>query len=188
MGTMDATERAAQMTSWLEQASADEGIVRRVLAGDTEAYAELVERHRRWAVNLAFQLLGDAEEAEDAAQEAFVIAFRKLGQLRRGQSFGFWLRRILVNLTLRRRKRLLRQRPEDMTRAQAGGEVNGTRVAVQQVLAQMPDHLAAVLVLRELHSLSYEEIARTLSIPIGTVRSRLHAARELFRRLWTMEE
>jgi len=66
--------------------------------------------------------------------------------------------------------------------------VTGTRVAVQQVLRQMPDHLAAVLVLRELHALSYEEIAKTLSIPIGTVRSRLHAARELFRRLWAAED
>ena len=185
---MDATERTVQMTGWLEEASVDAGLVRRVLAGDVEAYAELVDRHRRWAINLAYQLLGDAEEAEDAAQEAFVIAYRKLRQLRQGESFGFWLRRILVNLTLRRRRRLARQRPAEFHVPPAVAGVNATRVAVHQVLQQMPDHLAVVLVLRELHALSYEEIARTLSIPIGTVRSRLHAARELFRRLWTAEE
>ncbi len=185
---MHVTEGTAQMTGWLDTPSADAGAVRRVLQGDIEAYCELVERHRRWAVNLAYQLLGDPEEAEDAAQEAFVVAYGKLRQLRRGECFASWLRRILVNLTLRRRRRLRRQQPAELHNPLATRTDEGIALAVHQVLRQMPDHLAVVLVLRELHALSYQEIARTLSIPVGTVRSRLHAAREMFRRLWLAEE
>ncbi|MBC7288937.1 MAG: sigma-70 family RNA polymerase sigma factor [Armatimonadetes bacterium] len=175
------------MRDWLGQAGADAGAVRRVLAGDAEAYAELVERHRHWAVNLAYHLIGDAEEAEDVAQEAFVIAYSKLHQLRSSGAFGPWLRRILVNLASRRRRRLSRRSAAEIDPTGVGEATNSTAVAVHAVLRLMPDHLAVVLVLRELHSLSYREIAETLSIPVGTVRSRLHAAREMFRRLWDAE-
>lgn len=162
----------------------DAALVGRVLAGDTEAYAELVERHKRWVINLAYQLLADPEEAQDAAQDAFVTAYQKLGQLRFKRNFRAWLRKIVVHCALRRRRRADRRRPLEVDLADAGAASGHTAVAVHQVLRQMPEHLAVVLILRELHALSYREIARTLEIPVGTVRSRLHAAREYFRQLW----
>ncbi|MGD9519406.1 MAG: RNA polymerase sigma factor [Armatimonadota bacterium] len=155
---------------------------------DIDSFALLVERHQRWVLNLAYQLVGSADEAEDVAQDVFVVAYQKLGQLRRRANFRAWLRKITVHQALRRRRKLSRTGPLEVEvsdeNARAG---NQTAVAVHEVLHSMPDHLAAVLILRELHSLSYQEIAEALDTPVGTVRSRLHAARECFRRLWEAE-
>jgi RNA polymerase sigma-70 factor (ECF subfamily) len=171
-----------------DAADQDRAVVQQVLAGDLQAYALLVDRHRHWVVNLAYQLVGSVEDAEDVAQEAFVQAYDKLRQLRRQEAFGGWLRKIVVHQALRRRRALARQRPAQVDLpTPCGVAATDTGLAVQQVLACLPETLVVVLVLRELHGLSYQEIARTLGVPIGTVRSRLHAARQAFRRLWQGE-
>jgi len=156
--------------------------------GVPEAYRELLSRHRRSAVMLAFQMLGDAEDAEDVAQEAFVRVFQAIPQFRRQASFSTWLYRIVTNLCLGRRRR---RRPvlELETLAEPVSEENPSRqvtegLLARQVLDELPAALRAVLVLREQEGLSYREIATALGVPVGTVRSRLSKARIAFRDRW----
>jgi RNA polymerase sigma-70 factor (ECF subfamily) len=142
-------------------------------------------------VRLLTGIMADAALAEDVAQEAFLQALRSLAQLRDPSAFYPWVRRLATRLALR----ALRHRPETSGDAdpQAGSTDPArqaeTRLAVQLVLGQLPPELRAVLVLREMEQLDYQEIADALGVPLGTVRSRLHAARERFRETWTaMEE
>jgi len=156
--------------------------------GVPEAFRELLSRHRRSALTLAFQMLGDAEDAEDVAQEAFVRVFQAIPQFRRQASFSTWLYRIVTNLCLGRRRR---RRPvlELETLAEPVSEENPARqvtegLLARQVLDELPAPLRAALVLREQEGLSYLEIATALGVPVGTVRSRLSKARIAFRDRW----
>jgi RNA polymerase sigma-70 factor (ECF subfamily) len=160
-------------------------------AGHPDAILRLLERHRPPLVRLLTGLVGDSAGAEDLAQEAFLLAFRSLPQLRDPAAFYPWLRRLATRLALRGNRR---KRTEAQAEALEGMSVAGpaqqveTRMAVHAVLTQLPTELRAVLVLRELEQLDYEEIAETLQVPIGTVRSRLFKARERFRKAWIEEE
>jgi len=152
-------------------------------AGDPEAVLALLARYRPPLVRLLAGVLGDWAAAEDAAQEALLHALRRLGDLRDPAAFYPWLRRSAVRLALRRR--ILREAPLDEAR-EAPASLGGveTRVVVHAVLRGLPRDLRAVLVLRELEGLDYAEIAGELAVPVGTVRSRLHAARARFREAW----
>jgi RNA polymerase sigma-70 factor (ECF subfamily) len=170
------------------QASDEGELVAACADGKPEAFRELLARHRRSALTLAYHMLGSAEDAEDVAQEAFVRVFQAIPQFRRQAAFTTWLYRIVTNLCLGRQRR---QRPVVELEALAepsapdspSQQVTEGLVA-RQVLAQMPPQLRAILVLREQEGLSYQEIAKALSLPLGTVRSRLSKARACFRRLW----
>lgn len=166
----------------------DSVLVTACAQGEPEAFRELLARYRRSAVTLAYQMLGDAEEAEDVAQEAFVRVFQAVGRFRQEASFATWLYRIVTNLCL---GVLRRQRP--MVALDAAGEPGvpescsrqiTSALVTRQVLAALAPELRAVLLLREQEGLSYLEIARALDTPVGTVRSRLSKARAAFRRVW----
>jgi RNA polymerase sigma-70 factor (ECF subfamily) len=169
-------------------AAEDLALVEACAQGVPEAFKELLSRHRRSALTLAFQMLGDAEDAEDVAQEAFVRVFQAIPQFRRQASFSTWLYRIVTNLCLGRRRR---RRPvmELETMAEPASEENPARqvtegLLARQVLDELPAPLRAALVLREQEGLSYAEIATALGVPVGTVRSRLSKARMAFRNRW----
>jgi RNA polymerase sigma-70 factor (ECF subfamily) len=156
--------------------------------GDSEAILALLRQYRPPLVRLLTGITADAALAEDVAQEAFLHAFRSLPQLRDPSAFYPWVRRLATRLALR----ALQRRPEAAgdTEDQPASEVDParqaeTRLAVQLVLGQLPAELRAVLVLREMEQLDYQEIAEALDVPLGTVRSRLHTARERFREQWT---
>lgn len=159
--------------------------------GTDQLFAELLRRYRLPLVNLAYQLLGDRDEAEDVAQETFVQAFLHLQRFRNKANLFTWLYRIAVNAC---RMRLRRRRPlplenEPSALDDAMDEHAWIRKhRVDEVLRQLPEPLREVLILREIHELGYEEIAQVLGIPIGTVRSRLFAARQRFAQLWKAEE
>ena len=169
------------------------GWIARARTGDEAAYRWLLDQYRGRAVRLAAHVLRRDSEAEDAAQEAFVRAFRHLPTFRGDGPFSAWLLGIVVRVCLDR------MRSARWTR-EGGGEVLTdtptidtaeavtTRVAVHALLAQLSPPLRAALVLRELEGLDYPEIAAALHIPVGTVRSRLHAARAQFRALWLASE
>ncbi len=164
--------------------------IARARTGDESAYRWLLERYRMRAVRLAAHVLRRDSEAEDVAQEAFIRAFREIRSLR-SESFLPWLYRIVVRLCLDR-KRLARWDAEQQQDAFAEPRMPGSfadgvseRVVVETLLDQLTPPMRAVLVLRELDCLEYHEIAGVLGIPIGTVRSRLNAARSQFRALWT---
>jgi RNA polymerase sigma-70 factor (ECF subfamily) len=173
--------------------------VRRCRHGDEEAFRGLLRRYRGRALFLAAQILRDRTEAEDVVQEAFLRVFRSIGKFRGDASFYSWLYRIVVNLCLDRSRRaparstVLLDEEQDVSDAASPVEQDErsaveTRLQVHALLAQLGDDLRVTLLLREVVGLSYVEIAGQLEVPIGTVRSRLSAAREQFRRLWERME
>lgn len=161
----------------------------RCAAGDERAIRWVLHRYRDRVVRLATHVLHNPREAEDVAQEAFVKAFRQIGQFRGDSGFYAWLYRIVINLCLdrMRRKYVTAELPLDeavVPPSAAALPDMEQRLAVAQVLNSLSPPMRAALVLREVEGLEYAEIARVLHIPIGTVRSRLNAAREQFRRRW----
>ncbi|MFB3882364.1 MAG: RNA polymerase sigma factor [Armatimonadota bacterium] len=153
------------------------------------AFQELLARYRRPAITLAYQMLGDLEDAEDVAQEAFVRVFQAIPRFRGQAAFSTWLYRIVTNLCLgnrRRRRATVELDAVKEPRALDSPSEQVTEVLLtRQVLAAMPPELRAILLLRDQEGLSYTEIAEALRLPLGTVRSRLSKARAAFRRIWT---
>jgi RNA polymerase sigma-70 factor (ECF subfamily) len=165
--------------------------IERACAGDAGAVDWLVSRYRVRVVRLAAHVLGDAEEAKDAAQDAFIHAFRSLGGYRNEGRFYTWLYSIVVRVCLDRRRLAWwrRERPletPDDGFAASGGEIADVELLIvaKSLMAQLSPPMRAMLVLRELEGLEYEEIAQVLRIPVGRVRWRLHAARAQFQELW----
>jgi RNA polymerase sigma-70 factor, ECF subfamily len=157
--------------------------------GDRNAFNELVRIHARGVINVIYRMCGDAQLAEDAAQEAFIRAWSHLGSfhVERETSLRNWLYRIALNTAtdmLRRKKHILPHDVDELPLAdpQSGPEgtyLQGERTAlVQAAIQSLPDASRAVLVLKEYEGLSYREIADALDIPIGTVMSRLNYARK----------
>lgn len=173
----------------MPESSSDDDLVRRAVAGDAGAFSVLVERHRDRVFRVCLRVVGDAEDAADAAQDAFLTAFRKLHQFRGDALFTTWLHRVAVNacydlLRKRSRQPLLRSLPEDDGPIAELGtpvldhadEVAGTRDAAL-ALAAVPDEFRVALVLADVEDLPYEEISRILDVPVGTVKSRVHRGR-----------
>lgn len=161
----------------------------RCALGDERAIRWVLNKYRDRVVRLAAHVLHNPREAEDIAQEAFVKAFRQIGQFRGESGFYAWLYRIVVNLCLdkMRRKSASSETLLDETVTPWIGAVAPDmekRIVVEGVLNSLTPPMRAALVLREVEGLEYSEIADVLGIPVGTVRSRLNTAREQFRRRW----
>lgn len=159
--------------------------------GDQSGYTYLLQQYRGVAVRLAAHVLHRPDEAEDVAQEAFVRAFRHLHTLRGSASFKPWLCRIVVRVCFERQKQpAWRDSPLDeaVEKTLGTSEKTDTRLLVSGLLAEISPALRAALVLREMEGLSYEEVAQVLNVPVGTVRSRLSAARARFRELYEAAE
>lgn len=177
----------------------DEEAIRRVRAGERDAFRVLVERYQARAYRLALRVLRHEEEARDAVQEAFLKAYGSLDRFEGRARFYTWLYRLVMNQCLdqKRRDRSDRETPfEEEGGAGAGAppeaapEVLGVRFApaaaamgkelrrhLAEAIDGLPDAARATLLLREVEGLSYAEIAETLEIPKGTVMSRLYYAR-----------
>jgi len=158
--------------------------------GDREAFNELVRVHAQGVLNVIYRMCGDAQLAEDAAQETFIRAWQNLSTYRPQTSLRNWLYRIAVNAAtdmLRKERRILPGNIEEMilTDGRAGPETivsqHERTMLVQRAILSLPDASRAVLVLREYEGLSYHEISSTLDIPVGTVMSRLNYARTLLK-------
>jgi RNA polymerase sigma-70 factor (ECF subfamily) len=153
--------------------------------GDKEAFAELVRRHEHRVYNLALRMTGRPEDARDAAQEAFLSAYRKLGSFRGDARFGTWIHRITLNACydfLRKRRRgpfLDRLADHDLEGPPVPDHADASigSIDVERALAALPEDHRAVLVLHDVQDLAYEEVAEILGVPVGTVKSRLHRAR-----------
>jgi len=158
--------------------------------GDRNAFSELVCLHAQGVTSVIYHLCGDAQIAEDAAQETFIQAWLHLSTYRPQTSLRNWLYRIAVNAAtdiLRKEKRILPNALEDLQLSDPlpGPEATFSQeertTVIQKAILSLPDACRSVLVLREYEGLSYQEIADTLSIPPGTVMSRLNYARKLLR-------
>ena len=177
----------------------DAALVGKCLRGDERAYRDLISRYRRQVYSLALRMMRSAEDAEDVTQETFVRMFRALERYDPTRPFGAWIQTIASRLCidhLRRRRfrpvslfqhdaqsdeeymievedpgpgpEVLTQHQEESTRADA-------------LIESLPEHYRIVVVLRHVQDLSYEEIAEALKLPIGTVKARIHRAREILK-------
>lgn len=167
----------------------DEDLVGKYLAGDERAFTILVERHQTRVFNVALRVLGNPEDARDATQDAFVSMLRKLSQFRGESAFTTWLHRVTVNscydiLRKRRRQPLLRlvddeDDPVPETGPPVADHADATidSIHVARALQLIPEEYRVTLVLADIQDLPYEEIARVLDVPIGTVKSRVHRGR-----------
>jgi RNA polymerase sigma-70 factor (ECF subfamily) len=159
----------------------DGELVRRTRGGDRAAFTALVERYRDMVYGVAYCYLSHAEDAQDAAQEAFISAYRRLGQLREPEKFAGWLRRLTLNGcadALRRRNQRQAGCPTPEVVDEA--ERIATRLAVQEALGHLPEPMRLTVMLCCLDGYSHAEVAQFLEIPLNTVRSRLqHAKRRL---------
>jgi RNA polymerase sigma-70 factor (ECF subfamily) len=165
--------------------------------GDEAAFEALVRRHERRVFGLVMRMLGDREEAADVAQETFLSLHRHGHRFRREARFSTFVYRVAANAALNRRRSLGRKRAREEAlarRQEAGIDVPasprdpedaaaGVRVqqAVQDALLLLPDELRISLVLYDIEGRSYSDIAAALRIPEGTVKSRIHRARNALR-------
>lgn len=158
--------------------------VARVRRGDEMAMNMLVAKHRDRLIRVANNLLRDRHEAEDIAQESFLKSFREIKKLRDDRAYAGYIYRICVRLCMDK----LRSRKPTSEIVERGdgstGRIVETKILVEELLKYLTDEQRETLILREIDQLSYDEVADQLQIPVGTVRSRLHAARERFRAVW----
>ena len=171
-------------------------LIRRVQAGETEAFEDLVRAHEKTVYNLALRMTGNPQDAEDMAQEAFLKAYRSLPEFRGESKFSVWLYRIVSNVCLDHLRRQSRRPAVSLTTEDEEGEAQQwdvpdeslsperlleqklTREAVQKGLRQLPEEQRQILLLREIKGLSYEEIGEILALEPGTVKSRIFRARK----------
>ena len=171
-------------------------IVRRVLQGDVNAFEKLVTEYEKAVYAIALRMTGNAEDAADMTQETFIKAYNSLQSFRGDSKFSVWLYRIASNVCLdflrsRSRKPTVSLSVEDdegeETELDIADESQSpeqllerglTRDAVRRGLETLPPDYRQILLLREIQGLSYEEIADTLSIEVGTVKSRIFRARK----------
>jgi RNA polymerase sigma-70 factor (ECF subfamily) len=167
-------------------------LVRRFNHGDQDAFAALMGRHERRVFNLAYRMLGRREEALEATQEAFLSCFRHLGRFRGDSAFSTWLHRIAVNACydmLRRQPPLSSLDPELVPPPPQPDHSDAVAAAtdVQRALLEVPQEFRAVLILHDVQDLQLQDIAETLGIPVGTVKSRLHRGRIALGRAFGVE-
>ena len=171
-------------------------LVRRVQSGEAEAFEELVRAHEKTVYNLALRLVGNPQDAEDMAQEAFLKVYRSLPEFRGESKFSVWLYRIVSNVCLDHLRHQGRRPASSLTTEDEDGEEQQwdvpdesqsperlleqklTREAVQRGLETLPEDQRQILLLREIRGMSYEEIGAALDLEPGTVKSRIFRARK----------
>ena len=171
----------------------DEQLVERALAGDGDAFGEVVRRWERKIYALAYGITGSAEEARDATQETFINAYRNLPRFRGEAQVSSWLHRIAVNQCITRQRRA-RVRAETGLEAEVeagreqflstAGEASPSHTseskqraeAVRRAVASLPQDLREVVLMKEFEELTFQEIAEALQIPLSTVKGRLYTA------------
>lgn len=170
----------------------DAPLVEESRKGNMRAFGSLVARYQDRLFNAVLRMCGDREEASDLCQEAFLRALRKISEFRGRSQFYTWLFRIAVNLTISQRRkggrvRLVSLSPDpQLDDNQASALADDPAVVamnrdscrrVLEALEAMDEEFRAVVVLRDVEDMNYEQIASTLSLPVGTIKSRLHRAR-----------
>ncbi|HLG78644.1 MAG TPA: sigma-70 family RNA polymerase sigma factor [Ktedonobacteraceae bacterium] len=193
-GISSGTISTRTQTGAIVEAMSDAALVELVLNGDQDLFAVLVERYKDAVQNLAYRMLGNATEAEDVTQEAFVRAYTQLATYKPVHKFSTWLLSIASHLAIDqlRRRRFLALPLEDVPFLEwiVDGGVSPEQSAlqgeqqdeIQRYLQRLPSKYRAVIVLRYWYDFSYEEIAGMLNLTSTLVKARLHRARELLAR------
>jgi RNA polymerase sigma-70 factor (ECF subfamily) len=174
----------------------DQALVERVQKGDKKAFDILVLKYQKRVMNILSRYVRDPSEVQDLAQETFIKAYRALATFRGDSAFYTWVYRIAINTAKNFIVAQGRRPPRDDIEASEAEQYSGAdglrehaspeRILLKDEIAEMvfstidelPEALKMAITLREIEGLSYEEIAETMSCPIGTVRSRIFRARE----------
>jgi RNA polymerase sigma-70 factor (ECF subfamily) len=191
--------KSARSAPWDDIEGREATLVARCARGDETACADLVNEHQRMVFQLAYHLLGNRDEALDVSQDVFLLVFRTLGRFRGQSQLRTWIYRIVVNQARNRQRWWRRRRQADLIslddHLQRCGEIEATRevlpdrllasketaVRIWSAMERLPFDQRTALVLREIDGLRYEEIAFSLGIAVGTVKSRLTRARQALR-------
>ena len=173
----------------MDQLAEELGWITQALDGDRAAFAQLMHRYAGAVYNLAYRMLGSAEDAEDASQEIFLRAYTRLSSFDRTRRFSTWLLSIGSNYCIDRlrRRRFAWLTLDDAAYALPSYEPGPERSAlsseqraiVQRALQRLPDNYRIVTVLRYWNDLSYEEISQATGLPESTIKTRLHRARHM---------
>ncbi|MCI0514646.1 sigma-70 family RNA polymerase sigma factor [candidate division KSB1 bacterium] len=180
--------------------STDTNLIERALAGDQQAYAELVNRYRGPVYNLLLRMVKNKEEAEDLVQEAFIKAFHSLASFNAQFAFSTWLYKIAINNCIDHfRKQKLKLCSIDKPVPSKEGEIkrefpdislaadrelldSEKTVMIQEAIDSLPEKYRLSIVYRHQDEKSYEEIADLMEIPLGTVKARIFRAREMLKK------
>jgi RNA polymerase sigma-70 factor (ECF subfamily) len=184
----------------------DRQLIRACLKGDRRAYGALLRRYQDPVFNYCKRMIRDPGQAEDIAQESFVRTFTRLERYDERYSFSAWIFKIATNLCidhLRRAKRIAYSLDQDIQdqdgayrrEMRASGpdpteqaEAHEQLRLLNDAVAELPEHYRAILLLRHQEDLSYDEIAEVLDLPIGTVKIRIHRARERVKKRLDLDE
>lgn len=174
----------------------ERALIRRCQEGDLDAFQTLVRRYEKKVYWIAFNLVGDVEDAQDLAQEAFLRVFKAIERFKLQYNFYTWLYRIVVNLAIDHLRKKGKQQkvsleecpvdpPLDETAAPDRNLKNTElRGQIQAVLDSLPAKYKTVIVLRDIHEMSCAEISKIIHCTSATTRWRLHKAREMFKERW----
>lgn len=177
----------------------DTEIIRKCQRGDQEAYRELVKRYQEKTVWVAFQMVGNYEEARDISQEAFIRVYKSIHKFNLLSNFYTWLYRIVVNLCIDHlRKQGNRSRSVSIDDI---GDISGKNpaldrnleqaelnVKIYNVLQQIPPKYRAILVLRDIENYDCKEVGTIIGCNHNTVRWRLFRGRQIFKDIWEKQE
>lgn len=173
--------------------------IKEVLKGDQNAFAEIVELYKDKVYQLCYRMLGNAHEAEDMAQEAFIRAYVNISRFNTDLKFSTWLYRIATNLCI---DRIRKKKPDYYLDAEVAGtdgltmysqipaevkkpedELEGMELQelIQQEILKLPEKYRTVIILKYIQELSLNEISEILDMPLGTVKTRIHRGREALR-------
>lgn len=162
-------------------------VIARAQAGDEEAFSALVKLYTPYAYRTAYAYVHRREEAEDVVQEIFIKLFRSLPQLREVQAFPAWFKQLISRTCLDRLKKgdviLLADTEIAGQSTPNVAEEADHRLLVREAIRKLNREQREVLLLREWQGYDYQEIAGLLGIPVGTVKSRLHTAREQLKKI-----
>lgn len=173
--------------------SEDQNLIARFKEGDTSAFGDIVQKHQDKIFNLCRHMLGNAQDAEDAAQDVFLKAFQALPKFQPDASLYTWLYRIATNTCIDYKRKPIweslfgsSEEGEKLVHDQASDAPSPEKLyqskqidyALKESLARLSPKLRAIIILKEIEELSYEEIADYLDISMGTVKSRISRARE----------
>ena len=171
----------------------DDEIIQECLSGNTGAYKNLVDKYQIRIINTCYKYTRNINDAEDVAQEVFLKAFQNLSNFKFDSKFYSWIYRIAVNTCLNYiNSREKRNEKETISAENCLNEVNVSNDnpgehyqlnelidKIQPLIEKLPEDLSTLIKLYEIKDLTYEDISKRLDIPMGTVRSRLHRARNM---------
>lgn len=178
----------------------DQRLIAECLKGRTAAFGELVSRYQNRLFNTVFRLLDHAEDARDVVQDSFLNAYQALDSFKGDSLFFTWLYRIAVNsaISFKRKHRGARRLgladmdggglephdPSEISQPDRVLQLADEEKRIHAALAKLSAEHRAVLVMKDIDGMKYEEMAEVLNVPVGTIRSRLHRARMDLRNIW----